>query len=284
MNALDLAGTGTAVRRHLVKRAEVTIEVLDQGEGPAVFVLPSLGRGAEDYDAFAELLCRRGLRVLRPQPRGIGLSRGPLAGLTMHDLAGDVALAILRLELAPAVIAGHAFGNFIARMLATLRPELVGGVAMLAGSAGMLPNGEPPYDQHVLEALARCGDLSLSEEVRLEALRVAFFAPGNDAGVWLGGWHPHVKAAQRAAERQTPVSLYFAGGKAPILEVQAACDTIASPRHAHLLRDQLGERVTTVVIPDAGHALIPERPVAVADALAGWIASHIASPQRPEGS
>ncbi|RDJ21892.1 alpha/beta hydrolase [Bosea caraganae] len=274
MTVLDRTATSSLVRRHTFTRAGVTIEVLDQGEGPAVFVLPSLGRGAEDYDAFAGLLADRGLRTLRPQPRGIGLSTGPLDGLTMHDLAGDVALAVESLGLAPAIIAGHAFGNFVARMLATIRPELVGGVAMLAGSAGMLPSGESPYDPEVLAALARCGDLSLGDETRLEALRIAFFAPGNDAGVWLGGWHPHVKAAQRVAEAATPVSVYFAGGEAPILEVQAARDTIAAPRFAHVLREQLGERVTTVVIPDAGHALIPEKPVAVADALAGWIVAR----------
>jgi pimeloyl-ACP methyl ester carboxylesterase len=37
------------------------------------------------------------------------------------------------------------------------------------------------------------------------------------------------------------------------------------------LRAEFGERVTTVVIPNASHALMPEAPQAVVDAVVGWI-------------
>ncbi|MGY6251232.1 alpha/beta fold hydrolase [Bosea thiooxidans] len=249
----------------------MTIEVHDHGSGPAVFILPSLGRGAQDYDELTELLNQRGVRVLRPETRGIGNSTGPLASLTMQDLAADVALAIEGTKLAPAFVAGHAFGNFVARMLATGWPDLVRAVAIVAGSPGILPNGELPYDPVIQRELAKCSDLSLDDDVRIEALNRAFFAPGNDSSVWLGGWHPEIKEAQRAADAATPVSVYFAAGKAPILEVQAACDTIADARYAHLLREQLGARVKTLVIENAGHALIPEQPLAVADVIAAWV-------------
>jgi pimeloyl-ACP methyl ester carboxylesterase len=36
-------------------------------------------------------------------------------------------------------------------------------------------------------------------------------------------------------------------------------------------RSELGERVSIAVIPDASHALIPEQPKAVVDALTTWI-------------
>lgn len=261
----------SVIERHLLRRGDITIEVLDQGAGAAVFLLPSLGRGTEDFDHVAACLAERGHRVLRPQPRGIGNSTGPLSDLAMEDLAEDVAIAIEGLGLSPTVVAGHAFGNFIARMLATIHPELVIGIAMLAGSPGMLPNGDAPYDQPILDALARCADLSLSDDARIAALQTAFFAPGNDCRVWLDGWHPEIKAAQRAADRATPVSVYFAAGTAAILEMQADSDTIAAPRYADLLRQQLGDRVTTVVVAGAGHALIPERPLEVAQHLSRWV-------------
>lgn len=272
MNVVAEQSTGS-LRRHEITGDGVTIEVLDQGRGTPVVLLPSLGRGAEDFDPLVSLLAQDGLRVLRPQPRGIGSSSGPLDGLTMLDLAGDIALVIEQLRIAPAIVAGHAFGNFVARMLATIRPDLVRGVAMLAGSPGMLPDGGSPYDPKVLAALARCGDLTLGDEVRTEALRIAFFASGNDCRAWLKGWHPHVKAAQRAADHATPVRVYFAAGTAPILEVQADQDTIADPRFGHVLRELLGERVTTVVVRGAGHALIPERPAETAQHLNAWIRS-----------
>ena len=39
------------------------------------------------------------------------------------------------------------------------------------------------------------------------------------------------------------------------------------------MKDEFGDRVTVMVIPDASHALIPEQPAAVVDALVGWIKS-----------
>ena len=60
--------------RVLVRYADVTIETIVEGKGPAVVLLPSLARDSDDYDAVADGLVRRGLRVLRPQPRGIGKS------------------------------------------------------------------------------------------------------------------------------------------------------------------------------------------------------------------
>lgn len=37
------------------------------------------------------------------------------------------------------------------------------------------------------------------------------------------------------------------------------------------MKDEFGERVTIMVIPNASHALIPEQPKAVVEALATWI-------------
>jgi pimeloyl-ACP methyl ester carboxylesterase len=35
--------------------------------------------------------------------------------------------------------------------------------------------------------------------------------------------------------------------------------------------DEFGARATVVVIPNASHALIPEQPAAVVDAIVAWI-------------
>src|SRR5258707_13625941 len=56
-------------RRFLVDHGDVHIEVIAQGLGPVIVILPSLGRGAEDYDVVAALLAKDGFRVLRPQHR-----------------------------------------------------------------------------------------------------------------------------------------------------------------------------------------------------------------------
>ena len=40
----------------IVDRGSVKIEVLAQGKGPVLLILPSRGRGAEDYDQVAPLI------------------------------------------------------------------------------------------------------------------------------------------------------------------------------------------------------------------------------------
>src|ERR1700680_378586 len=102
----------TLESRFTVAHGDVRIEVIAQGSGPAIVILPSLGRGAEDYDVVAGLLAQGGFRVLRPQPRGIGASTGPMAGLTLHDFAIDIAAVIEHERKGPAVVVGHAYGHF----------------------------------------------------------------------------------------------------------------------------------------------------------------------------
>jgi pimeloyl-ACP methyl ester carboxylesterase len=79
---------------------------------------------------------------LRPQPRGIGGSIGPLEGITLHDLAADVASVVATEGQGPAVVIGHAFGNWVARTLAADRPDLVRGIVLAAAALkGPLPPG-----------------------------------------------------------------------------------------------------------------------------------------------
>jgi len=237
------AGSIGAPTRTLVARGDVRIEVLAQGQGNVVVLLPSLGRGAGDFDAVAERLADAGYRVLRPQPRGIGGSRGPLAGIDLHDCAADVAAVIAHDNNGPAFVVGHAFGNRVARMLATDRPELVRAVALVAANIGKAPS--PPRMRAAIRASA---DPSLPAEERIEALQFAFFAPGNDPRPWLEGWYPEVLAAQRIAGDRTSREEDFAAGQAPILYLQPEHDPLAHVEDAAAYARQFGARVTVVVI------------------------------------
>lgn len=271
--ALSEAKALSVSEQHLmVDRGAVHIEVIAQGSGPVIVILPSLGRGAEDYDIVAARLVSDGFRVLRPQPRGVGASTGPMAGLTLHDYAADVAAVIEREGKGPVVVVGHAYGHFVARMLATDRPELVRGVVLAAASAGKVPPGvhELPVSPEVREAINKSSDLSLPEAERLRYLQFAFFAPGHDPHIWLGGWHADAMKAENAASAATPVDAWFACGQARILDLQAENDAVAPRKFAGVLKAALGDRVTVVVIPNAGHALPEEQPQAMSEAIAAF--------------
>ena len=248
--------------RTLIARGDVRIEVLAQGHGNVIVLLPSLGRGAGDFDIVADRLAAAGHRVLRPQPRGIGQSRGPLAGIDLHDCAADIAAVIEHENSGAAFVVGHAFGNRVARMLATDRRELVRAVALVAANIGRAPS--PPQVRAAIRASA---DPSLPDAERIAALQFAFFAPGNDPRDWLAGWHPEVLAAQRIAGDRTSREEDFAAGRAPVLYLQPAHDPLAHVEDAKAYKAQLGERVTIVVIERASHAVIAEQPDAVSTAL-----------------
>lgn len=249
----------------LVKTGDASIELIAQGSGPTIVLLPSLGRGAEDFDALADELASRNYRILRPQPRGIGNSRGSMNGNDLHALAKDIAFVIRADGASSCVAAGHAFGQKVARTLAADFPELISTVIMLAGA------GRAPIPEHVRLAILGCGDFSLSDEKRLEHLKTAFFAPGNDPTSWLTGWYPKTKAMELAAEQATPLDDFIGAGSAPILDVQAKDDTVVPPSARQDLKNELGDRVTIKVIANAGHALIPEQPGATADAMDNYL-------------
>ena len=251
-----------SVTSSIVQRGPVRIEVLAQGIGRPVVLLPSLGRGATDFDVMAARIAAAGYRVLRPQPRGIGASTSPEPYADLHDCAADIAAVIEHDGGAAALVAGHAFGNRVARMLATDRPELVRGVSLIAANVGHAPSTPP-----IREAIRNSADNALPDAARLAALRFAFFAPGNDPTPWLMGWHPEVLAAQRIAGDKTSRQADYAGGNAPILYLQPGHDPLAHVEDAHEFKRALGERVTVIVIDNASHAAIEEQPEAISDAL-----------------
>jgi pimeloyl-ACP methyl ester carboxylesterase len=246
----------------MVTRGDARLEVLAQGEGPPIALLPSLGRGATDFDPIAERLADAGFRVLRPQPRGIGQSTGPWQGVKLEDLAADVAAVVEHDNNGPAFVVGHAFGNRVARMLATARPEIVRAVGLVAANVGRNPS--PP---DVRAAIRMSADTSAPDEERVKAMQFVFFAPGSDARIWLDGWHPEVLAAQRIAGDLTPRTIDYAAGRAPVLYIQPSHDPLAHVEDAEEYRRALGDRVTVMVIPNSAHAVIVEQPEAVSNAL-----------------
>jgi pimeloyl-ACP methyl ester carboxylesterase len=249
----------------MVTCGDARLQVLAQGEGHPIVLLPSLGRGARDFDAIAASLAGAGYRVLRPQPRGIGASSGPWDRIKLEDLAADIAAVVETNNGGPAFVVGHAFGNRVARTLATLRPDLVKAVALVAANVGHHPS--PP---DVRAAIRLSADVNAPDEARIKAMQFVFFAPGNDASVWLEGWHPEVLAAQRIAGDLTPRSLDYAAGRAPVLYIQPSHDPLAHVADAEEYKKALGDRVTVVVVPNAAHAVIVEQPKEVSDALVAY--------------
>jgi len=251
--------------REVVRRADVSIEVITEGRGALILLLPSLGRDADEFDPVAERIAAAGFRVVRPQPRGYGRSVGPMQGLTLHDFARDIAAVIEHERSGPAVVAGHAYGHFVSRMTAVDFPDLVRGVVLI-GASQKTPNPE------VRRSVAIATDPSQPEAERLKHLQFVFFAPGNDPRIWLTGFHANVRAAQVIARDSTPQREYWHAGTAPLLDIQGEADPYRPRSSAAELVEEFGAaRVSVAVIPRAAHAIMVEQPRAVADAIIAWV-------------
>jgi pimeloyl-ACP methyl ester carboxylesterase len=259
----DLSG-----QRRIVSRAdekgETRVGIIVRGEGPLVVLVPSLGRGAADFDDLAARLAQAGYTAAAVDPRGVGDSAGPMEGVTLFDYAADVAAVVAELSPGPAVLVGHAFGNRVVRATAARHPEAVSALVLLAAGGQVRP--EPAASQ----ALADVFDVTLPAEAHRAAVKTAFFAPGADPDVWLGGWYPQVRRAQNAAGAATDAS-WIAAGTVPILVVQAQDDVIAPPANAEALASAYPDRVEVAMLPRAGHAMLPEQPQAIAELVSGFL-------------
>ena len=251
-------------RTEEVRGPACPLTVHAQGEGPRVVMLPALGRGAADFDDLASRLARAGYLAIRPEPRGIGSSSSVLDGSSLQDFADDVA-AVIDYHGGPATIVGHDFGGQVAQMVARTAPGLVSSLVLIATPGPVQPKPEPAT------ALRRIFIPELSDEEHLEAIALALFAEGNDPVAWVGGWHPTLAFAEAEAERHVPIEELWASLRTGVLVIQPADDQIVVPENVELMTRELGDLVTVVTIPRAGHALLPEQPEAVATAVLSWL-------------
>ena len=153
-------------------------------------------------------------------------------------------------------------------------PDEVGRVALI-GAGGLVPASPAAYS-----ALQRAMDLGLSREERLVALQQSLFAPGNDPSSWLDGWHATAVAAQGAALRATPEGDWVDAGVARVLVVQGLDDVLALPVNGRELVARLGARAALIEIANAGHAMLPEQPLAIANALVDFFGRRVGAAAR----
>ncbi len=242
------------------------LRVFVEGSGPAIVLLPGQGRGPRDFDALAKELVSSGYRVVRPEPRGFGESVGPVEGLTLRDNARDVASAIEGVAAAPAIVVGWAYGNRVARMIASERPELVRGVVLIAAG------GKFPPKPEAVAGLRKVQDKTLPLEERAEAARTVLYGPKSTISATdmrLDEVSATTIVAQSLAPT-VPLEAWWDGGKVPMLVLQGLYDVVAPPENGRSLKRDHPERVTLVEFEDLGHSMARERTDLVVNAIVSW--------------
>ena len=262
-----MAGPGGETPRIMtVETSVASLRVTVRGEGPTVVMVPSLGRDVEDFDELAETLAHDGYRTAAVSPRGIGGSTGPLEGLTLRDLAGDVAAVIDALDASPAHLIGHAFGNQVVRYTAAWFPDSVRSVTC-----------SPPGASSTRRP--RSGTLSLaSSPVGFRRRgprrdRAGALCRGQRSSPWLKGWWLEAAQAQSGAVRSAVLEEWWEAGQAQLLIIQGLEDAIAPVANGRQLAEVLGDRAKLVELANAGHALLPEQPDAIAREISAFLAT-----------
>ncbi|MFG2910088.1 alpha/beta fold hydrolase [Kitasatospora sp. NPDC048286] len=110
------------------------LHLAEQGEGPLVLLLHGFPECWYSWRHQFAALAEAGYRVVAPDQRGYGRSDRPEAvdAYTILHLVGDVTGLIRELGADQAVVVGHDWGSLVAWSAATLRPDLIRGVAGLS--------------------------------------------------------------------------------------------------------------------------------------------------------
>lgn len=140
---------------------DVRLHYSDEGEGPAVVFANSLGTDLRLWDAVVARL-PAGLRVVRYDKRGHGLSSCPPAPYTMGALVRDAERLLDRLGIRDCVFVGLSIGGMIAQGLAVKRLDLVRAM-VLSNTAAKIGTREIWDDR--IAALRRGGIESIADAV-----------------------------------------------------------------------------------------------------------------------
>ena len=118
-------------------REGFVLEYADEGVGPPIVFLHSMGTRSEIWQPQADALAHR-FRVIRLDTRGHGHSDSPPGRYTLKQLGDDVRALLDYLSIARAHIVGLSAGGFIAQAFACAHPSRVSSL-VLAGTACRYP-------------------------------------------------------------------------------------------------------------------------------------------------
>lgn len=219
------------------------IPFVEEGEGPVrVVLLPAFGLGVSSLGTLAHVLEEEGFHLLR-----VGVRQGQTEGVTLHDLAQDVADVMAHVGLDSAWIGGHGLGGALARTVAHDHHDRAEGIILI---------GVESTEKRTEEALAALTALAEAEDMTDAAAVLA--GPAVDGAFAHAVLTRHRAAAaaavQAAALAETSSAEWSTlAPNLAVLVVQPTADVVTLPSTADALQAAAPERVSLTLVEGAGH-------------------------------
>lgn len=143
--------------------AGVSLHIRDDGpkDGRVLMLANSLGTDLRVWDALIPLL-PEGLRVVRFDKRGHGLSDAPEAPYAMETLVDDAEAICEALGLTDVTFVGLSIGGIIGQGLAAKRPDLIRALVLMDTAAQI---GTPEMWQTRIDGIRANGVASLADAI-----------------------------------------------------------------------------------------------------------------------
>lgn len=242
-------------------------------DGPPVVFAGSLGTDLRVWDALLPHL-PPGLRVLRYDMRGHGLSDAPPGPYGMGDLVAELAGLMDHVGLRGALVVGLSIGGVVAQGLAAERPELARALVLVCTAAKI---GTPESWAARREAVRRDGIEGIADGVLERWFSRRFRAERADE---VALWRHMLARTPRegylgccAALAETDLRLSTAGLRQPVLAVAGSEDGATPPDLVRETAESVaGARFA--LLRGAGHIPPVEAPEALAGLIGGFMEEH----------
>jgi 3-oxoadipate enol-lactonase/4-carboxymuconolactone decarboxylase len=250
---------------------DLTVHV--QVEGPpgadAVLLLHSLGTNLHVWDEQARVLARQ-YRVIRPDLRGHGLTTTTPGPYAIEALARDALGVLDALGVEAAHVAGISIGGMIAQSLAAQAPQRVKRLA-LVDTALAIPPAQNWTDRAALVRADGMGAVVEAVVARWVTAPALHSPVAHGLRAMLLRTDPEGYAAAAEAIAAADLTATTRGLAVPTLVLVGDADAATPVASAEALRDAIPGAVLEV-LADAAHIPTVERPEAVTEALARFLA------------
>ena len=251
---------------------EAKVHYVEHGIGIPLVALHGAGVDHRDIEAAIEAVIAPDTFCRRIYPDLPGMGRSTTGGLAGND---DVVALLCdfvdHLGQGPVMLLGHSYGGYLARGVAARRPGMVLGLALLC------PIGEKSSNVPDHEAIRQDAEAYAELDPAQRAGFDKYFVVRTPATARRYRDHvvPGVLSVDEAALGRIfsswPVDVGDQAFLAPTLIAVGRRDSVVGYTDAAELLDRY-PHATLVVVEDAGHALMHERPALFAAILDDWLA------------